>query len=251
MKMFVSMLAGIAVLTVITVGCATVDSMMGGPKSELSPGFNHKSFSKEITRTVGYKYLLYVPAGYGHEERRWPLILFLHGAGERGDDLELLKVTGLPEVLEQKEDFPFVVVAPQCPEDEWWDAEALDYLLDHVLERYDVDERRVYLTGLSMGGFGTWRLATRSPDRFAAIAPICGGGEPISTRRLGKMPVWVFHGAKDEIVPIKRSEEMVDALKRFGGNVKFTVYPDADHDSWTATYNNPELYEWFLEHQRE
>jgi predicted peptidase len=101
-----------------------------------------------------------------------------------------------------------------------------------------------------MGGYGTWSLATEYPERFAAIAPICGGGDPKKAHLLKDMPVWVFHGAKDTVVPPERSEEMVNALKEAGGNVQYTVYPEADHDSWTETYNNPKLYEWFLKHKR-
>ena len=132
-----------------------------------------------------------------------------------------------------------------------WQVETLNTLLDDVIQKYSVDEDRVYLTGLSMGGFGAWTLATANPERFAAIAPICGGGDPFrASRRLRSMPIWVFHGAKDPTVPIKMSEDMVDALKKAGADVKFTVYPDAGHDSWTATYDNPELFTWFLEHTR-
>jgi predicted peptidase len=123
-------------------------------------------------------------------------------------------------------------------------------LLDEVQSKYKVDPDRVYLTGLSMGGFGTWETATQYPERFAAIVPICGGGRPYTVARLKNLPTWVFHGEKDNVVPIKRSEEMVDALKKAGGDVKFTRYPEAGHDSWTETYNNPELYDWFLKHTR-
>jgi len=122
--------------------------------------------------------------------------------------------------------------------------------VDDVTTKYKVDQDRIYLTGISMGGFGTWALAAYDADRFAAIIPICGGGEVISTRRLTRLPVWAFHGAKDPIVPLKRSEELVDALKKANGNAKLTVYPDAFHDSWTATYDNPEIYEWLLAQKR-
>ena len=126
----------------------------------------------------------------------------------------------------------------------------LTALVDEIVDKYKVDEDRIYLTGLSMGGFGTWMLAAYTPERFAAIVPICGGGEVFTTRRLVRMPIWVFHGAKDPVVPLQRSEGMVDALKQ-NKELKFTVYPDALHDSWTATYDNPEVYEWLLAHQRE
>lgn len=195
-------------------------------------------------------YLLYLPKEYGKADTQWPMIVFLHGAGERGDDLELVKKHGLPKIVEEKEDFPFVVLSPQCPEGNWWERENLIALLDEIVANYDIDEERIYLTGLSMGGFGTWELATRYPERFAALAPICGGGVPLTTRKLVDIPVWVFHGALDETVPLKYSEDMVNALKKFDGNVKFTVYPEAKHNSWTETYDNPELYEWFLRHKK-
>ncbi len=179
----------------------------------------------------------------------WPLIVFLHGAGERGDDVERVKVHGPPKIAQAK-NLPFVVVAPQCKRNRWWEPVSLDGFLDEIVRRYKVDEDRIYLTGLSMGGFGTWSWAGYAPDRFAAIAPICGGGDPIMAYRIGKLPTWVFHGAKDSVVPLQRSEEMVEALKKRDGDVRFTVYPEANHDSWTESYNNPELYAWFLQHKR-
>jgi predicted peptidase len=131
-----------------------------------------------------------------------------------------------------------------------WNPDALNALLDEVVAQYKVDKKRIYLTGLSMGGYGTWALAGTSPERFAAIVPICGGGDPADARRLKDIPTWVFHGAKDSVVPLSRSEEMVKALKEAGSDVKFTIYPEAEHDSWTETYNNPKLYEWLLQHKR-
>jgi predicted peptidase len=120
--------------------------------------------------------------------------------------------------------------------------------LDEVIAEYRIDEQRIYLTGLSMGGFGTWRLAMAYPDRFAALAPVCGGGDPDQAHLVAHLPTWVFHGAKDDVVSIENSKKMVAALKKAGCDVKFTIYPDAGHDSWTETYNNPELYDWFLDH---
>jgi predicted peptidase len=181
-------------------------------------------------------------------------VLFLHGMGERGADLELLKLHGIPKVIAQGTDFPFIVVSPQCPDNSIWtnELEALHALLDAVIENFNVDLSRIYLTGLSMGGFGTWHLAATYPSLFAAIVPICGGttpfvGFPESIKVLKDVPVWAFHGAKDEVVPLQGSQELVDVLKAHQGNVKFTVYPDTYHDSWTQTYENPELYEWRLQ----
>jgi predicted peptidase len=177
-------------------------------------------------------------------------MLFLHGAGERGEDLEKVKVHGPPKLIEQGKDFPFIVISPQCPEDQWWSITDLDVLLDEIIGEYKVDTDRIYVTGLSMGGFATWDLAIKYPNRFAAIAPVCGGGNSRLVSTLKELPVWVFHGAKDNVVPLKSSQEMVDALEKADGEVKFTIYPEATHDSWTETYNNPELYEWFLQKRK-
>jgi predicted peptidase len=119
-----------------------------------------------------------------------------------------------------------------------------------MTENYKVDKERIYVTGLSMGGYGTWALAAYSPNRFAALVPICGGGDPSTARRLSHIAIWDFHGAKDSTVPIEQSERMVEALKKSGSDVKFTVYPQAGHDSWTEAYNTPELYEWLLQQKR-
>jgi len=222
------------------------------PKAAPRTGQYARAFKKTVRKTVSINYLMFLPKDYGKSNRLWPMILFLHGAGERGDNLEAVKKHGPPKIVEQKPDFPFVVVSPQCPKDGWWPTDALIPLVDEILAKYRVDPDRVYLTGLSMGGFGTWRLAADNPGRFAAIVPICGGGDALSSsRRLRNMPVWAFHGAKDTTVPVKMSEDMVAGLKKAGNkDVKLTIYPDAGHDSWTATYDNPELYDWLLKHRR-
>jgi predicted peptidase len=212
-------------------------------------------FEKElhIVKQVRMGYLLFLPKGYGETPgKRWPLLMFLHGLGERGSDLELLKIHGLPKLVEEQPDFPFIVASPQCPDISYWPQEvpALNALLDSLIADYAVDETRVYLTGLSMGGFGTWAFATAHPERFAAIAPICGGGEPEAAGLLKNVPVWAFHGAQDEAVPLRRSQEMVDAVEAAGGSARLTVYPEAGHDSWTRTYANSKIYEWFLQHAR-
>lgn len=208
-----------------------------------------KHFEKEITVTVKLNYLLFLPEGYDKDDKKWPLILFLHGSGESGKELDKVKIHGPPKIVENKSDFPFIVVSPQSRR-RGWNPDALKALLDEIVADYRVDRDRIYLTGLSMGGYGTWNLAAVYPDYFAAIAPICGGGDPDDAESLKKLPIWVFHGAKDEAVPLKRSQEMVDALKKVGADVKFTVYSEAGHDSWTETYNNLELYQWFLSHKR-
>jgi predicted peptidase len=202
---------------------------------------------KQIRVTMDY--LLYLPPNYEAKEK-WPLMLFLHGGGERGCNLDLVKRHGPPKLIGKGKEFPFIVISPQCPEDRDWEPFELTVLLDDAISKLKVDKDRIFLTGLSMGGFGTWQLAAYAPDRFAAIVPICGGGDTIWAKRIAHLSVWVFHGAKDPGVPLKRSQDMVDALKKAGDNVNFTVYPDAGHDSWTATYDNPKLYEWLLEQKR-
>ena len=217
-----------------------------------------QTLRKRITKTVRLSYLLYLPSRYGADpQESWPLILFLHGMGERGNDLELVKTHGIPKVVEERDDWPFVAVSPQCPADSWWvgEIDALVALLDEVTARYAIDEDRIYLTGLSMGGYGTWHLAALYPQRFAAIVPICGGGVPVlgfpeKVCALKDVPVWAFHGAKDPLVRLEESERLVETLRACGGNVRFTVYPEAGHDSWTETYNNPELYAWLLQQRR-
>ncbi|MBT5711354.1 phospholipase [Candidatus Poribacteria bacterium] len=208
-------------------------------------------FEGEIPKIARLEYLLHLPADYDADGDASPLILFLHGAGERGDDLEKVKVHGIAKIAEAQADFPFIAVSPQCPTRSWWtgEVEALEALLAEVIETHNVDESRVYLTGLSMGGFGSWALAIRNPSLFAAIAPVCGGGEPEKVAAIKDLPVWNFHGAKDTVVEPERSQTMVDALEAAGGDVKYTLHPEANHDSWTVTYDNPELYEWFLSHR--
>ena len=233
------------------IGCGQMERNQMECHSVLPPGQHDQVFEETVTKNLNCKYLLFLPDGYGDKKQRWPTILFLHGAGERGDDLEKVKKHGPPKIVEKRKDFPFVVVSPQCPAGDWWTdkVEVLIGLLDDIVGRYDVDTDRIYLTGLSMGGYGTWTLGAAHPDRFAAVAPICGGGKRFMALTLKDVPVWAFHGAKDRVVPLKESEEMVKAIKARGGDAKLTVYPDAGHDSWTATYNNQDLYDWFLTHR--
>ncbi|MEN6386692.1 MAG: prolyl oligopeptidase family serine peptidase [Phycisphaerales bacterium] len=207
--------------------------------------------SKIFKNEISLKYLLYLPKDYGKTGEKWPLIVFLHGAGERGNDLNKVKVHGIPKMLDTRDDFQFVVVSPQCPANAWWTdyLQSINALIEQIAKEYNIDESRIYMTGLSMGGFGTWNMAERYPDLFAAIAPICGGGETFLANYI-KAPVWAFHGAKDDIVPLQRSQEMVDAVKKNGVEVQFTVYPDLMHNCWDAAYANEELYKWFLSHKK-
>lgn len=180
----------------------------------------------------------------------WPLVLFLHGVEERGTDIELVKTHGPPKLVAQGRDFPFVLVSPQCPDDRWWDTMLLRALIDEIEETYRIDPDRIYVTGLSMGGYATWRLATEQPARFAAIVPVCGGGTEGEICVIRSLPVWAFHGAKDPVVPLSESQKLVNALKACGGNARLTIYPDAGHDAWTVTYNNAEMYDWLLQQRR-
>jgi predicted peptidase len=209
------------------------------------------NFQKEVRITLTANYLLYLPADYADSDKEFPLVLFLHGAGERGNDLEKVKVHGLPRLVNEGKNFPFIVVSPQCPDLMLWNTDVLSSLLDEIEANYKVDKNRIYVTGLSMGGHGTWSLALAQPDRFAAIAPVCGWADTTKANTISHLPIWVFHGAKDAVVPVKTSEDMVAALKNFGSDVKFTIYPEANHDSWTETYNNEELYKWLLEQSLE
>lgn len=196
-------------------------------------------------------YLLYLPDGYDKDtSTRFPLMIFLHGSGESGEDLAKVKVHGPPKMIEQGRKFPFIIVSPQAPPNTGWQTERMEAMLGDIKKKYRVDEDRIYLTGLSMGGFGTWNWAAKFPGEFAAIAPICGGGDPAETWKLRHMPVWCFHGAKDDVVPLTSSQRMVDSLKRYNPSVRFTVYPEANHNSWDTTYNNDSLYSWFLSHRK-
>jgi predicted peptidase len=212
------------------------------------------------TRSVKVRYFLSVPNGPTHRRlsKEWPLILFLHGSGERGEDLKKVAKHGPPKLALRDPDFPFMVLAPQCPRTQLWSPDIILALLDHVLEEHPADPYCVYLTGLSMGGYTAWQLAAARPDLFAAVAPICGGGdilpiklaEPGHARLLRQLPVWAFHGAKDPVVPMRESERMIAALRDIGNEAKLTIYPEAGHDAWTEAYAGPELYDWFLQHRR-
>ncbi|MGA2400626.1 MAG: dienelactone hydrolase family protein [Syntrophobacteraceae bacterium] len=204
---------------------------------------------KAIHSNTTYDHLIYLPNEYSIREK-WPVIFYLHGVGGQGDYLEVLKAHGLPKLLEQRDDLPFVVISPQCPPDEQWSPALLGVLLDHVAAQYSIDDNRIYLTGIGSGGAAVWQWAAKEPERFAAIAPVCGHGNPHEVCKLRDVPVWTFHGARDRIVPISETQSMVLALKLCGGDVAFTIYPEAEHDSWTEAYSNPQLYSWFLEHNR-
>ena len=209
--------------------------------------FVFKTGSGDEAKEVKIRYWLFLPKNY-QAGSRLPLMLFLHGAGERGTDLELVKKWGPPKLVEKDREFQFVVVSPQCPKNERWDVEQMVALVKNVAAAYSVDPARMYCTGLSMGGSGTWAIAAKYPNLFSAVIPICGGGDPGQGKAMAMLPIWVFHGDKDKSVPLDRSRQMVEAIREAGGNVKFRIYPDVGHNSWSLTYANPKVYKWLLSH---
>jgi len=225
---------------------------------------------QEAGRPVEFRYRLLRPQPLV-PDHRYPVILFLHGAGERGvDNARQLKY--LPEWLaapEERERRPCFVVAPQCRPDHAWvaidwqtkqvpplpsepavDLAAALAALDAVLAREPVDPRRIYLTGLSMGGYGSWELAARHPDRFAAVLPICGGGDVATAERLAPLPIWSFHGTADPVVPLEVSRRMVRAVETAGGRPVCSELPGVGHDSWTPAYRNPAVLDWLFAQRR-
>ena len=208
----------------------------------------------EDSNGIAMPYRVYVPENPGTGEP-YPLVLYLHGAGARGDDNHAqAKRNSVMQTLLNRENlakYPCVVLAPQCPMERWWDepeiTAALMGLLEQVRAAYPVDSARVYITGLSMGGYGTWGMLAAWPDYFAAAVPICGGGEPNSVALFKDVPIWTFHGARDGTVPVQQSRDMVEALEAVGGNVKYTEYPGERHACWEVAYREPDLFPWLFE----
>lgn len=214
-------------------------------------------------------YRLLKPHPY-NADRKYPLVIFLHGAGERGDDNTAQLRHGTADFCKAKwrEKYPCYVVAPQCPTGKkWvdvdWSAEThampektsetmllVLELADTMIRDSAVNDNRIYLTGLSMGGYGTWDTLARRPHFFAAAVPICGGGDPKTAASFAHVPLWCFHGEKDNVVRVSRSRDMIEALKAAGGTPKYTEYPGVTHNSWTATYSDPELFEWMFSQLR-
>ncbi len=201
-------------------------------------------------------YLLYLPTDYLAEvDKKFPLIFFLHGRGESNGPLSLVAKWGPPKFAARGDKLPHVILSPQCPTDDWWTSETqqkrLIELLDEVVKHHNIDESRIYLTGLSMGGFGSWKLAADHPDRFAAVVPICGSGDPADADKLKDIPIWVFHGDQDRAVPFEKSVEMVEAIKKAGGeSIRFTSLEFYGHNSWSTAYAAPELYRWLEEQSK-
>ena len=200
------------------------------------------------------KYVLFVPHGYTGD-KEYPLILFLHGAGERGDDGEVQVKQGIGNAIKFKggeSKFPFFVIFPQCKKNGFWkspDSDRALAMLDTTMKEYKIDNKRLYLTGLSMGGFGTWNLAASHPDKWAAIAPICFGGDPATAEKIKHIPCWCFCGDKDSAKLLDGCRNMVKALQAAGGTPRYSEFPFVGHNSWDSAYVTPELYSWFLSHK--
>lgn len=239
-------------LTLLSAAMLLIGSLSPAYAGEdVSPGKQvANEFEVEIEdESVTVRYWLFVPESYT-DDSEMPLMLFLHGAGERGDDLDVVKKWGPPKLAEADSEFPFVVVSPQCPSNERWNPRALALLVDHLAGELAVDNTRMYVTGLSMGGYGTWALLAENPKLFAAAVPICGGGDPSKAERYAHVPIWVFHGDADRVVPAEQSRQMVEALKEADGNVKYTEYEGVGHNSWSEAYGTQEVYEWLLKQRR-
>ena len=235
-------------IMILGIGCSTVSADVPSPGKQVE-----QELKVSDEQTVPY--LVFLPDDYGKDDKKWPMIFFLHGRGESNGPLSLVAKWGPPRMAARGDKLPYVVVSPQCPRDESWpqprQQAGLLALLEHVTETLQVDTQRVYLTGLSMGGYGSWRLAADQPHRFAAVAPVCGGGKPEDADKLKDLPIWVFHGDQDKAVPLSRSQEMVDAIRAAGGTqLRFTTMEFVGHNCWSATYATPGLYDWFDQHRR-
>ena len=270
MKTLVTILSGVCgAVLIAALFCFSVRSAQAADAPQVGTPTPGKQVPQTMSQEKNGKqlnYMLFLPKDYSATaDKKWPVIVFLHGIGERGNsiaDINRVKVHGPAMLADKDPDFKFIVATPQCPRDSWWawDIDLLNAFLDDVLKNVkNADPNRVYLTGLSMGGFGTFAWSIRNPERFAAVAPICGGGtyvdslalDPERREKLNTLAFWIFHGESDTTVLVECSRVMEKGLKSYGvKEVKLTTYPGVNHNSWTQTYNNPELYEWFLKHHR-
>jgi len=239
----------------LMVGCAVLGGLYACSSrapGRWSEGQHAEHIHRTVTRTIDEDFLLYLPPGFSAgSARRYPLLIFLHGSGESGRNIEAVKANGPPKLVAAGDQLPFIIASPQAREErQGFDPAVLNAMLDELLERLPIDRDRVYLTGLSMGGEWAYGWASMNPERFAAIAPVCGAWNPEAACALKHVPVWAFHGAKDDVVPIAEDRAMVEAINRCGGDAHMTVYDDRGHDVWDATYANPELFAWLLKHRR-
>lgn len=231
---------------------AVVSHAHGIAEEPLSGRQVGQQFTSPRDKSLTSRYLLFLPKGYQPRgatpgKKTWPLLMFLHGSGERGANLELVKKHGPPKIVEKKADFPFVVISPQCPTGKRFAPRVLTALLDDVQHRHNVDSRRIYVTGLSMGGAGTWDLANADPKRLAAIVPICGTSE-IDQSRFRTLPIWAAVGGKDRPSLVGGLQQTVAQLREQGTPIRFTIYPQLGHNCWDAMYDDPALYKWLLGH---
>ncbi|UYQ93460.1 hypothetical protein MKQ68_25680 [Chitinophaga horti] len=202
---------------------------------------------------INPQYLLYTASTYNtHTSSKWPVIIFLHGVGERGSNINQIRNVGLPRKIGNQTDFMFLVVAPQCKANTWWDIPSLNALYAEIIARYNVDPKRIYLTGLSMGGYGTWDWAMLNPEKFAAVAPICGGADYLDkVANMKNVPTWTFHNVDDPTVGVENTREIVAKLRGAGNTrVKYTENPTGGHDAWTKAYANADLYSWFKSYRK-
>lgn len=218
-------------------------------KSSYAIPANNEHVKAIKKKDLPYQFWVYTPEGYEeNKDKKYPMILFLHGRSSSGTNLDMVKRYGVIYELLRGMKINFIVAAPQCQNG--WDNKKLITILDYVQDNYRIHKDSTYLTGMSMGGYGAWMLAGAHPERFAAVAPVCGGGDLKQVNNLIEMPTWVFHGAKDKAVPISESQKMVDAIKaKKGKKIKFTIYKNDGHGELIKVFRMPELYTWFLEHK--
>lgn len=207
------------------------------------------TLNKEITKTKQISYILDYPE---NAKGKVPLMVFLHGSGERGNDLEKVKANG-PFQYKNLITEPVAILAPQCPADEWWDTEAIYHLIKEIQQKYKIDESRIILTGLSMGGWGSLKLAVEHPEMFSAVVPVCPPVDrlmKVQARNYKDLPMKIFHGANDDIVSPMNAIEIYQEIRKFNKNIELIIFPDDNHNSWDSTYSNPKLYEWMLEQKK-
>jgi len=240
---------------VVLSGCATQrethapDVVKGSSESDMAAGFLIKNMRVEDQVRA---YVVYVPPAYT-PDKAWPLVVFLHGIGERGDDGLFQTEVGIGRAIRRHpERFPCLVLMPQCPKTCLWHRamNGVEIAMAQTREEYAIDPARIYLTGLSMGGFATWQYGATRLDTFAALMPICGGGHIEDAQKLATVPIWAFHGADDSTVSPKKSREMVQAIKQAGGDIQYTEYPDTGHNSWDKAYDDPAAIAWLLKQRK-
>jgi predicted peptidase len=250
--------------------CSLAQAQAPEPKPNLDKLLDKLTFTKD---KASLPYRLLEPDGYDKNGNdRYPLVVFLHGGFGRGTDNRTQLRSGVDEFVKDaiRKKHPCFLAVPQCPPDKlWFKVSAADTkgnlplpksptepaalvldLIETLCNEYRIDKDRIYLTGLSMGGYGTWDLISRRPELFAAAIPVCGGGDPAQAAQLAKLPIWAFHGDADPLVPVERGRDMIAAIKKAGGQPKFTEYKGVSHDAWTQTYKNSEVLDWLFEQKK-